>query len=142
MKKLAKTKYLYLSIIFLLIVVVLISLFIFFRRSNSIQINQTNTSKTDTSRELTFDADDYKNSARELFARLLPANPRVAAEIKQELLSMKVSKDFKDVHFSLVMASVSLEDYSLSGNEDSLAKAQSILSKLQEDYSWLNKESL
>lgn len=129
---------LYLLLAVLLIIFVVGGLLIFLKTAKPLTTNKPNNAKT----EFVFDSNKYKAAVRDLYIRLSADDPSTAKEVKQKLLAMTVSKEYKDVHLELVMASASLEDYSLSRNEASLNKAKTILSNLKKDYSWLADKSL
>ncbi|MCX6792511.1 MAG: hypothetical protein NTY12_00625 [Candidatus Falkowbacteria bacterium] len=138
----SNNKSIYLPIILLLVILIVAGVLFFVKKTN----NQTPTNNknliTNDKKEPVFDSNKYKTLVRGLFARLSPANPADAQQVKKELLDITVSKEFKEVHFELVMASASLEDYSLSRDEKSLTKAKTILDKLKKDYTWLSDKSL
>jgi hypothetical protein len=139
MKKRANKINSYLPIIFVLIIVVLAGLLVFFEKTSPVSVdNKQPVSRT----PVVFDVNQYKTSVRELFTRLTVDNPSTAQEVKQKLLDMKVSKEFKDIHFELVMVSAFLENYFLSHDEQSLTKAKTLLAKLKKDYTWLSDKSL
>jgi len=145
MKKLVNKIKPYLPIALLVIILVIAVLVIVFKNPSSVISNSNsvvNQKIINTKTGPVFDSNKYKKLARDLFARLSPDDPSLAQEVKKELLDVTVSKEFKEVHFELVMASASLEDYSLSRDEKSLDKAKIILAKLKKDYSWLTDKSL
>lgn len=126
-----------------LAIVLIAGLLILFRQPTKIS-RQTEDNKlaNEPKKEFVFDANKYKSVAKELFARLSIDDPSSAGEVKQKLLDLTVSKEFKEVHFDLVMASVSLEKYALSRDKASLDQAKVLLAKLRKNYSWLNDKSL
>lgn len=137
MKKHLSRNNLYLLIATLLIILVVGGLLIFLKTSRPITNIQSNNKP-----EFVFDANKYKTLARDFYARLSSDDFNSAKEIKTQLLAMTVSKEFKEAHLQLVIASASLEDYALSLNKDSLNQAKTILNKLKKDYRWLTDKAL
>jgi len=124
-------------LVLLIVFFVVVGLVVFLNDSKP-EPNQTaNNSISD----FVFDENKYKVMVRDIFNRLSTKEPDLARELKQELLAMTVSKEFKDVHYKLVMASAAVEDYALSRSATSLNQAQKLLDKLKQDYDWLADKS-
>ena len=133
MKKFVNQNKLYLLLALLIVFFVVIAL-VFFFSNPKLEPNQTVNNSTS---DFVFDENKYKVLVRDIFSRLSINEPDLARALKQELLAMTVSKEFKDAHYSLVMASVAVEDYATSRSTESLNQAQKLLDKLKQDYKWL-----
>jgi hypothetical protein len=96
---------------------------------------------TTTQPKFIFDDQAYKKTTHDFFARLSVDKPTEATAIKDTLLTLKVSQDFKDLHYRLVMACLALEDYGQTNDGKALARAQTLLTSLAKDYPWLVKEN-
>jgi len=59
-------------------------------------------------------------------------------EIREELLELKLSEDFKDLHINFILALDKMEDYLLNGDMEAKLGSEQLISDLLDDYSWLN----
>ncbi len=88
--------------------------------------------------ETSFVSDEaYQGKVKTLYAQLSDPANRKAKETKEELLTLKVQKEFKDLHLKMVMASATLEDYDSFHNPAVLARGEVLLKELAKDYPWL-----
>lgn len=89
-------------------------------------------------------SEDYKAKVRNLFLNISSAasvadrQPAALSDIKAELLSIIVPKEFMNLHIGLVLVVDKLIDYSNSKNKLTLEQANSIISEAKNRYDWLN----
>lgn len=57
---------------------------------------------------------------------------------KEQLLSLKVPTEFKDLHLNLVLALDEMEDYLENGDEADKRKSQEMIEREKTKYEWLN----
>jgi hypothetical protein len=119
----------------LIIIIVVVAIIVFKNKTVKNNLAITN------SQSLVLSSEVYQAKARDLFSRLSVDDPNNASQVKQELLNLKISKEFKDVHFRLVMLAASLEQYATTHDKTILKNIKNILNKLVIDYPWLTKTS-
>lgn len=137
MLKSNKQKFYFIILPVLIITLVIIGLVVFKSKT-------TNNNSGDTiinSKSVALNKEAYQAKARDLFSRLSINDPASASQVKQELLSLKINKDFKDVHFRLVTICTALEKYSTTHDKTALNNLKNDLAKLTNDYPWLIKAS-
>lgn len=57
---------------------------------------------------------------------------------KEQLLSLKVPTEFKELHLSLILSLDKMEDYLESGDEADKLKSQEMIEEQKAEYEWLN----
>lgn len=65
-------------------------------------------------------------------------NREALEKIKNELLSIKVPTQFKDLHIDLVMAMVKMDNFLQDGKNDDKKISEEIIAKVKKTYPWLN----
>ncbi len=60
------------------------------------------------------------------------------AQIRSELLKLRMPEEFQDLHWDLVRATIIIEDYLVNGGADSVLVSKDIIDQAKIDYSWLN----
>ncbi len=61
------------------------------------------------------------------------------ADFQKNLLSLKVPKEFKDLHLSLMIALNKLKDYDKNKDEEKKQEFENIINEIQTKYVWLNE---
>jgi hypothetical protein len=88
--------------------------------------------------------EEYKSKAKDLFAtlnRIVKENksdPESVNELKTQLMSLVVPKQFMNLHVGLVLAADKLIDYSKSKDDKKLQQASIIITQAKKQYDWLN----
>ncbi len=59
-------------------------------------------------------------------------------QTKEQLLSLKVPTEFKELHLNLVLALDKMEDYLNGGDEEDKLKSQEMIESEKAKYEWLN----
>lgn len=90
-------------------------------------------------------SNDYKTAVSKIvndYEQLAGETETAAGEgehLKNQLLELKVPAEFKDLHFSLVLALIKLENYWQTGGEEEKSESERLVNQAKLNYDWLNK---
>lgn len=88
--------------------------------------------------------EDYKKKAKDLFAELSSiveenkSDSDSVNELKTQLMTLVVPKEFMNLHVGLVLATDKLIEYGKSKDSKKLQQANSIITQAKKQYDWLN----
>jgi len=85
----------------------------------------------------------YRSEARLIFYNYnhLIKNPDLTEQqlnqTKEQLLSLKVPGEYKDLHIKFVLAVTMMEKYLQTNNNEDKLSSQELINKIKENYTWL-----
>lgn len=140
-------------LLFLLIIIFVVLIYLIITTESDIVSNSdiVSSNKETASNQVKNDnyLEELKNNYKENVSKILSQylkladqsdfNIAKAESIKDELLGLKMPVEYKDLHFSLILAINKMESYLLEGDEQIKIASRQIINQAKANYKWLDK---
>lgn len=136
--------------IFFIIILLIIAVYlaVIFKPAKQDQAEKQNDAKTNNVVDAMLNLDllkkSYKAETKVILANYLriaqdeTINIESVKQTKEQLLSLKVPTEFKELHLNLVLAMDEMEDYLENGDEADKRKSQEMIEQEKTKHEWLN----